>query len=117
MQNQTIVLCIPKLSFNISSEYIINIIQKMNIGTIDTLHEIPLKYNKNYKRIIMRINWNLESSQSKRIYSILNENKSIKIVYDMPWYWVCVKYIRQNAKERINGLDPSLSKLIENINT
>jgi hypothetical protein len=112
MQNQTIILCIPRVSTSISREYIFNTISKMNIGNIETLHEIPLQHSNTFKRIIIRVNWDLSSPDSKRIYSILAENKSIKIVHSMPWYWICVKYIKQGVKETRGGLDPSLIKMI-----
>lgn len=112
MQNSSIILCIPRLSTTITREYIFETITKMKIGSIETLHEIPLQNSTNYKRIIIRIKWDLSSPTTQRIYSILSENKSIKIVHSMPWYWICVKYIKQGPKEIRSGLDPSLMKII-----
>jgi hypothetical protein len=112
MQQQPIILCIPRVSTSISREYIFNIITKMDIGCIETLHEIPLQNSHNFKRIIIRVRWDLGSPNSQRIHSILSENKSIKIVHSMPWYWICVKYIKQGVKETRSGLDPSLMKII-----
>jgi hypothetical protein len=112
MQNQPIILCIPRVSASISSEYIFNIITKMNIGCIETLHEIPLQNSNKFKRIIIRVTWDLSSPKSQRIYSLLSENKSIKIIHSMPWYWICVKYIKQGVKETRGGLDPALVKMI-----
>ena len=112
MNSNQVILCIPKVEKHISREYVSNIIKKMNIGEIEALHEIPLQNNQNYKRIIIRTKWDLSSQQSKRIYNTLSENKSIKIVHKMPWYWICVKYVKQGSKELKPGLDPSLSKII-----
>ncbi len=112
MQKQPIILCIPRVSAATSREYIFNVIAKMNIGYIETLHEIPLQNSNNFKRIIIRVNWDLSSPNSHRIYSILSENKSIKIVHSMPWYWICVKYVKQGVKEVRGGLDPTLVKMI-----
>jgi len=112
MQDQSIILCIPRVSTSISREYIFNIITKMNIGSIETLHEIPLQNSNHFKRIIIRVSWDLRSPNSQRIYSILSEGKSIKIVHSMPWYWICVKYVKQGAKETRGGLDPALAKMI-----
>ena len=116
MQSESIVLCIPRLSMTISREYIVNTIEKMNIGDIETLHEIPLQNSSNFKRIIIRIKWDLRSQKTRYIYSVLSENKSIKIVHSMPWYWICVKYVKQGARESRNGLYPSLLRIAnENI--
>jgi len=112
MQHQPLILCIPRVSTSISREYIFNTITKMNIGNIETLHEIPLQNSNNFKRIIIRVNWDLSSPNAHRIHSILSENKSIKIVHSMPWYWICVKYIKQGVKETRGGLDPALIKMI-----
>jgi len=112
-QSQTpIILCIPRVSTAVSRDYIQDIIKKMRIGCIETLHEIPLQNSSNLKRIIIRLKWDLTSLNSQRIHSILSENKSIKIVHSMPWYWICVKYIKQGAKDMRPGLDPSLLKII-----
>ena len=107
---QSPILCIPRLPTEITREYITDIIQKMNIGTIETLHEIPLQYSNRFKRIIIRLTWDLSSEQSIRIHSLLCENKSIKIVHSMPWYWICVKYTKQGVKETTTGLHHSLIK-------
>jgi len=107
-----IILCIPRVSTSITREYILSIIKKMNIGNVETLHEIPLQHSSNFKRIIIRVKWDLSSPNAIRIHSILSDNKSIKIVHSMPWYWICVKYVKQGVKETRSGLDPSLLKAI-----
>ena len=112
MQKPPLVLCIPRVESSISREYIVNVITKINIGCIETLHEIPLQYSNNYKRIIIRVNWDFSSPNAYRIYSILSENKSIKIVHSMPWYWICVKYTKQGIRETRTGLDPTLMKIL-----
>lgn len=110
-ETSTIILCIPRLSTSITREYIFTTIEKMNIGNIETLHEIPLQHSNHFKRIIIRVKWDLRSLKTQYIYSILDGNKSIKIVHSMPWYWICVKYIKQGPKEIRGGLDPSLLKI------
>lgn len=107
-----IILCIPRVSTTVSREYIHSIIMKMNVGCIETLHEIPLQNSSNLKRIIIRLKWDLSFPYTRRIYSTLSDNKSIKIVHSMPWYWICVKYIKQGNNAMRPGLDPSLLKII-----
>lgn len=109
---QPLILCIPRVSTSISREYILDTIKKLGIGCIETLHEIPLQHSNNFKRIIIRVKWDLSSPNSQYIHSTLSENKSIKIVHDMPWYWICVKYIKQGTKDMRSGLDPSLQKVL-----
>jgi uncharacterized membrane protein len=112
MQTQPIILCIPRLAKSITREYIFNVIEKMQIGEIETLHEIPLQKSSNFKRIIIRVKWDLSSPKTQKIYSQLSENKSIKIVHNMPWYWICVKYVKQGPKEIRHGLDQSLLRIV-----
>ena len=95
MQPTSFTLCIPRVATSVSKEYIIQTIEKMHIGCVETIQEIPLVNNNAFNRIIIRIKWDTSSPQSQWIYDTLSENKSIKIVHSMPWYWICVKYVKQ----------------------
>lgn len=110
MPQITPILCIPRLHINTTKEYIKNIIEKMNIGIIESLHEIPIHNSPQFKRIIIKVHWKLDTPQSQCIYNRLLENKSIKIVHDLPWYWICVKYTKQGTCTKQNNIDPALIK-------
>ena len=108
-------ICIPRVASAVSQEYIIQTITKMRIGNVESIQEIPLYKNIAFKRIIIRIQWDTRSPQAHWIYKMLAENKSIKIVHSMPWYWICVKYVKQ-VPSRVSGvLDPSLAKLVNSM--
>ena len=79
-------LCIPRIEIDTTKEYIFNIFQKLRLGFIKNIKEIPLKNDKKHKRIIITIELN-ENPLSINIMSKLNNNETIKIVYDMPDYW------------------------------
>ncbi len=105
------VLCIPRIECTITKEYIQKIINRLNIGKIESFQEIPHNNDSMYKRIIIKIKWNMQTSQSQTIHNRLMENKSIKIVHDMPWYWLCVKYVKH--KQLKSGIDPELAKMMD----
>ena len=65
------------------------------LGNIISIQELFLRSNIHYKRIIIKIKWDLSNASTIRVYNRLLENKSIKIVHSMPWYWICVKYTKQ----------------------
>lgn len=83
-------LCIPRIESTVNKNYVLSIFNKLNIGIINKIHEIPLRYNENFKRIIISIKLNA-SEKSQTVQKLLSENKSVKIVHDMPWYWKIVK--------------------------
>jgi hypothetical protein len=74
---------------SISKEYIYKTLYNLKIGNIINIIEIPLKNDPTHKRAIIRINWN-NSAQSLNVQKTLSDIGSIKIVYDMPWYWKIV---------------------------
>ena len=82
-------LCIPRISIDVPKEYIFNTLKGLNIGYITKLTEIPLKNDPSQKRIMIKICYNTEEN-SKEIHKQLTDNGSIKLVYDMPWYWKIV---------------------------
>ena len=82
-------ICIPKMEKTIRREKIFNTFRKLNIGYIERITEIPLKNDKEYKRVIIRLKWN-ETEQSKVIQSRLINSEPINIVYELPWFWKVV---------------------------
>lgn len=86
-QNQKhIPLCIPRMEIGFPREKIFKIFVKLNIGFIEYIHEIPLKNNNNYKRVIIKIKWNT-SETSKYIKQRISENLPVNLIYDFPFFW------------------------------
>ncbi len=83
-------LCIPRIESTINKEYVLSIFNKLDIGIVSRIHEIPLRYNQDFKRIIISIKLNT-TEKSLTVQKLINENKSVKLVHDMPWYWKVVK--------------------------
>jgi len=84
-------ICIPRIEVSIPKSTIQDTFNKLNIGVIDGVIEIPFKDAPRYKRIIVKISWN-DSEKSKYILSRFQEGKNVKIVYNspLPWFWICV---------------------------
>jgi len=83
-------LCIPRIEVSVTKEYILGVFTKLKIGYIENIQEIPLHKNKDFKRIIIKINWSETSPTAKNILTRLDNNETIKLVHDMPWFWKIV---------------------------
>ena len=86
-------LCIPRVSNEIKKKYIIEKINKLNWGIIKLLNEIPLSKEKDYKRIMIKLDWNTDDDTLRYKEKIKNE-EVIKVVYDenSPWFWRINKF-------------------------
>ena len=60
------------------------------MGTIDRIHEIPLRNDPSHKRVIITLRWNIKSEMTKYVQKTFLEKGSVKLVHDMPWYWKLV---------------------------
>jgi hypothetical protein len=89
VQNQYAIwgLCIPKVDINISRDYIQTKLKQTNLGHLKQYTEIPWKNDPNYKRILMRIQWNKHNPNESVWKETLNSGKAIHIVYEYPYIW------------------------------
>jgi len=92
MNENKITICIPKISIQIQKKYVLNTFVKLGIGIIERIQEMPIKSDQNHKRIVIHLHLNMNNENAKYICDFLCNNKTIKIVHDMPWYWICTKY-------------------------
>lgn len=90
-------LCIPRVEISVTLEYITSVIKKWNIGIISRIKEIPLRKEQNYKRIIIDLYWNVHNVNVKNVKDIMDKKGSMKLVYDMPWYWKLVYTTEQSG--------------------
>ena len=93
-KNDKIILCIPRMETSVTKESITKTFKNMNIGAIESIYESHSQTSPQYKRVLIYVKWNLSSTNTKTIYSRLENNQNIKIVHNMPWYWICVKYVK-----------------------
>ena len=84
-------ICIPRIDATIPKSMILSTFQNLNIGAIEGVVEIPFKDAPKYKRIIVKLQWNV-SDRAKFMLDRFQDGKNVKIVYNsqLPWYWICV---------------------------
>ena len=84
----SIILCIHKVASNINKSFIYDIFNKHNFGHIE---KIDLIHKENSKKAFIHFKkWN-KDDRSQSIKDIITSGKDIKIIYSMPWYWICKK--------------------------
>jgi hypothetical protein len=90
---------IKEVNNNIKLEFIFKKLCLLNIGYIHKLTEVPCKIHPGFKRIFIRLRWNIEPHTTD-IRNQFMMGKTIKFVYDIPWFWVLcetppvAKYLR-----------------------
>jgi hypothetical protein len=88
---ETKYMCIPRVQSHLSIDYISNKLQEFKIGNILSIKEIPLKNDNEFKRMIIHLTWDKTNEKIHQLDEIIQKNGSIKLVYDMPWYWKMVE--------------------------
>lgn len=91
-----ITLCIPRVCKDIKVNEIYNKILSLDIGKIYKIIELPVKNNE-FKKILIIMNF--KGTRGKELEKIVKEGKSLKIVYNDPWYWKLVEYKRGHKIE------------------
>jgi len=82
-------ICIPRMENSIPRETIFRIFKKLNIGRIERIIENKLKTDENYKRVILKIDWN-NTETAETIKTRLINKETVNIVYELPWFWKLV---------------------------
>jgi hypothetical protein len=89
-------ICIPKVSNKITRQYIFSVFCALHIGFIEKLTEVPIKNDANHKRVFIKVKWN-QTELSKYICDRFDTGGNVKVVYSVPWYWICVSSIRMTS--------------------
>ena len=85
-------LCIPRVCKEINVNEIYNKLFSLDIGKIYKIIELPVKNNIEFKKIIIIMEF--KGIRGKELEKIVKGGKSLKIVYNEPWYWKLVEYKR-----------------------
>jgi hypothetical protein len=83
-------ICIPRLEAHVSNDYIRSVFSKLQLGEIKRITDMPLKNDRDYKRIFIQVVWNPRDPSAEYIYQRLRQGEDVKIVYNQPWYWKVV---------------------------
>ena len=82
-------ICIPRVDVSVSRQYIFSVFCNLKIGFIEKIMEFPSRTDPGSKRVIIFVKWN-KSETAEYIQSRFDEDKNVKVVHMMPWYWICV---------------------------
>lgn len=82
-----ITMCIPRVHNVIHKDYVYEKIQKINAGKIKTIVEKPLKNEKNYKRLLIKMCVDTNHTNGAYIMERFSKGENIKVVYDNEQYW------------------------------
>jgi hypothetical protein len=80
-------ICIPRIEAKISNDYIYTVFTKLKIGSIEKITDVPLRSDKEYKRVFIKLRWDYSLENGNMIYNYLKSGETVKVVYEMPWYW------------------------------
>ena len=100
-------LCIPRIEKSTQLEYVRAIFDKMNMGIINRISEIPLRVDASYKRVMIQMTINMENDKGSYIVPRIRGGQNVKIVHNGPEYWKVVM-------GRVNTVD-SPDRSVKNI--
>ena len=83
-QSNLLSLCIPRMDTNVTKEYIIQVLSKINMGQIIRIIELPIKRDPGSKRIIIKIRRHEVDICPSYILDRLYAGENIKIVHQFP---------------------------------
>ena len=85
-------LCIPKINSNVSKQFIVDTLQKANLGQLERFTELPLKHNPLYKRILFTVKWEVDKPKTIQYKKMIENNQTLKLVPNRndPQFWIIV---------------------------
>ena len=84
----TLSICIPMVEDHINKKNLYDTFKKHNWGEINRIDLVKVK---NKQRAFIHYHYWYNNNKSNFVYNLLNNDKDVKIIYDYPWYWKCVK--------------------------
>ena len=89
--NSITTLCIPRMRKVLTKNYIKHKLGKCNFGIIHSIIEIPLRYETDYKKVLIRITINKDRIYGIYLLENMNNQQSIKLVHNEYEYWKIIK--------------------------
>ena len=87
MTYKDITMCIPRVENLIPKEFIYKKLCKINAGKIKHIIEKPLKKEKNFKRLLIKMTINQNNQNGAYILDRFSRGENVKIVYENQDYW------------------------------
>lgn len=82
-----ITMCIPRVRNIIHKDFVLTKLKKINAGKIKTIIEKPLKNEKDYKRLLIKMRLDPTHKNGAYIQERFSKGENIKIVYNNEEYW------------------------------
>jgi hypothetical protein len=108
------ILCIPRVSKQISETQIRNTFDELKIGKIFRI-EIRQGLGK-HNMVLIHYRYWFDNGNASIVRERLNNDMDVKVVYDDPWYWKVSKF-RQNNTVNMTNQTPINSGLNNHHNT
>lgn len=87
MTFKDITMCIPRVENVTNKDFVYKILCKINAGKIKKIIEKPLKNEKNYKRLLIKMTINQNNQNGAYILDRFSKGENIKVVYENQEYW------------------------------
>lgn len=87
MTFKDITICIPRVENVTNKDFVYQTLCKINAGKIKKIVEKPLKNEKNYKRLLIKMSINQHNQTGAYILDRFSKGENIKVVYDNQEYW------------------------------
>ena len=79
-------ICIPKVDNDIRKDFIFDVFNQYHFGK---LKYVKIKKKNNISTAFVHYTYFNKDEKSQYVKKLLEDEKDIKIMYDMPWYWKC----------------------------
>jgi len=87
MTFKDITMCIPRVDNVTHKDFVYKTLCKIKAGKIKKIVEKPLKNEKNYKRLLIKMAINENNQNGAYILDRFSKGENIKVVYDNQEYW------------------------------
>jgi len=87
MTFKDITMCIPRVDNVTRKDFVYQTLCKIQAGKIKKIVEKPLKNEKNYKRLLIKMAINENNQNGAYILDRFSRGENIKVVYDNQEYW------------------------------
>lgn len=96
---------IPRVYANITTEFIADTFEKLDLGTVDRVEAVPRDGDKtSYMAFVYFASWNTENKAAVNLANRIKCPKpgesQARIVYDDPWFWILLPNKSEKKKEQ-----------------
>jgi hypothetical protein len=82
-------ICIPRINESVTRQDIFRVFRDFNFGKIN---KVVIKGDRDSRCVFINYDsWYTNVPWVKNIYDRLMDGNDIKIIYNTPWHWRCVK--------------------------